>query len=283
MATAFLLVNIMGCSSTGGGRAKSQDGREAAAGETEGGSRGSGEESGASTKEAPINKTELYDGIKIALSSGEDQSVEKAVANLLSHDQSDFKALNALGLFHLSKGRTQLAKTIFKSIIEKDTKNVSALNNLGVLYSQEGDRKKAMDSFKRAVSINSIYPSANANLGSIYAVGKDFQRARPYLENAYKGGLRDLSVLTNYAAALMFDGDSEAGSVFIEALKMGSSDVNLQFNYALYLTYIKKDYKEASEIIDKIRFMGVPAQKKSILARMEETIIGSKSEETKAP
>lgn len=228
------------------------------------------------------SKKELYDGIQISLGSSDDALVEKSVANTLSHDQGDAKALNALGLYHLSKGRHSLAKMIFKSILDKDPKNAGVQNNIGVLYYQEGERRLAIDAFRKAIQINPSYAIASANLGNIFANGRDYSKAKQLLETAYRGGVKDLVVLNNYAAALMFDGKGDAESIFKEALQVGSSDGVVNFNYALYLVYIKKDYKQAGEIIDKIRFMGIPGQKKAMLTKMEETISGHGSEETKA-
>ncbi len=227
------------------------------------------------------SKKELYDGIRISLGSTDDSVVEKSVANLLSQDLSDARALNSLGLYHLSRGRDHLAKMIFKSMIDKDPKNPVAFNNLGVIYSQMGETKLAIDNFKKSMALNPNYAIVNANLGTIYAVGRDYSKAKPLLEVAYQGGVKDLAVLNNYAAVLMEYGDSDADKIFKEALQIGASDPNVVFNYALYLTYSKKNFKEASVLIDKIRFIGVPPNKKAALKRMEETISGRSIEQNK--
>lgn len=275
-------INIfLGCSSTG---TKESDEKDSGYGQGDAEVVSSSQKSGATSAlatESLPTKNELYDGIKIALEGGSDTAVEKAVANVLSQDQSDAKALNGLALYHLSKNRTQMAKMIFKSILDKDPKNTAALNNMGVLHSQIGERRQATEYFRKALSLNSGYPIANANLGSILAMGKDYSKAKKYLEIAYDGGIKDLAVLNNYATALMAEGDSDAKDVFKEALQLGGSDFNVTFNYALYLTYVKKDYKEATEVLDKIRFLGMPPQKKNIVLKMEETISGRGSEETK--
>lgn len=264
-----------GCSSFSGHSSSSEkvdandaDGRHGGA------ATGSGDSSVITADSMPTKK-ELYDQIQIALGSGDDSAVEKSVANLLSQDQGDSKALNSLALYHSSKGRFQLAKMVFKAILDKDPQNAIALNNLGALYSQTNEPKKAIDSFRKAVLAKPDYPTANANLGAIFAMGKDFGKARGFLKVAYKAGIRDLALLNNYAVSLMASGDSEAEDIFKEALKVGVSDVIVSFNYALYLTYVKKDYKEAGEMLDKIKFMGVPAQKRVALAKMEEVIGGN--------
>lgn len=223
-------------------------------------------------------KKDLYDSLQITIGSGDDEAIEKTVANLLSQDPSDSKALNSLALYHFSKGREALARMIFKNILDKDPKNSVAHNNMGVMYSQSGENRLAIESFRKALSLNPNYPAANANLGSVFAVGKDYGKARNFLEAAYKGGIKDLPVLNNFAVSLMEDGNSRADSIFKEALQIGSSDAVVSFNYALYLTYVKKDFKGASALIDKIRFMGVPPKKKQALVRMEETISGKGSE-----
>ena len=256
----------------------SEDSMSDSAGSDKGGSSGSL----SSAAEAAPTKNELYDGVKLALSSSDDTTVEKAVASILSQDQNDSKALNALALYHLSKGRTPLAKMIFKSILDKEPKNPVVLNNMGCLYSQLGERRLATEHFRKALEVKSDYPVASANLGSILAIGRDYARAKRYLENAYEGGIKDLCILNNYAIALMAEGDSDAQGIFKEALQVGSSDFTVAFNYSLYLTYIKKDYKEAAEALDKIRFLGMPPKKKNIVLKMEETISGQRAEENKS-
>jgi len=226
-------------------------------------------------------KKDLYESLQITLGGNDESVIEKTVANLLSQDPGDSKALNTLALYHLSKGRETLAKMILKSILDKDAKNAIIHNNLGVLYSQSGETRLAIEAFRKAVSLNPNYPIANANLGSIFAVGRDYGKAKHFLELAYRGGVKDLSVLNNFAVSLMEEGSSQAENIFKEALQIGASDSNVSFNYALYLTYIKKDFREAGALIDKIRFMGVPPKKKQALVRMEETISGKTSEESK--
>lgn len=223
-------------------------------------------------------KKDLYESLQITLGGDDESVIEKTVANLLSQDMGDAKALNTLALYHFSKGREYLAKMIFRNILEKDPKNSVAHNNLGVIYSQIGETRLAIDSFRKAVALNGNYPVANANLGSIFAVGRDYGKAKHHLETAYRGGVKDLSVLNNFAVSLMEQGSSQADSIFREALQIGASDSIVSFNYALYLTYVKKDYKEAGALIDKIRFMGVPPKKKQALVKMEETISGKTSE-----
>ncbi len=223
-------------------------------------------------------KKDLYESLQITLGGDDESVIEKTVANLLSQDMGDAKALNTLALYHFSKGRESLSKMIYRNILDKDPKNAVAHNNLGVLYSHIGETRLAIDSFRKAVALNGNYPVANANLGSIFAVGRDYGKAKHHLETAYRGGVKDLSVLNNYAVSLMEQGSSQADSIFREALQIGASDSIVSFNYALYLTYVKKDYKEAGALIDKIRFMGVPPKKKQALVKMEETISGKGSE-----
>lgn len=283
----FIMQGIVGCSS-GGTKQKSSShnaqNSEAASVESIMGSPSTPSRS-APANPAPVEvvptKTELYDGVQMAFTTGDDTAVEKAVAAVLSQDQNDFKVLNSLALFHLSKGRIPLAKMILKNVIDKDPKNIAALNNMGVVFSQMGDRRQASEFYRKALSIKSNYPIAAANLGSILAGGKDYSKAKKYLEIAYDGGVKDAALLNNYAASLMADNDRSTQSMFKEALQQGGSEFAISFNYALYLTYIKKDYKEANEILDKIRFLGMPPNKKNAVLKMEETISGMGSEETK--
>ncbi|MEY4617106.1 MAG: hypothetical protein RJB66_2066 [Pseudomonadota bacterium] len=286
--SSLLLVHLLvGCSS-GGNKQKTTSGQRGSSGaeapsvESVVGEPGSTAKSSSSPiVDVVPSKNELYDGVQMALTSGQDASVEKAIAAVLSQDQNDSKALNSLALFHLSKGRTPLAKMILKNILDKEPKNIAALNNMGVIYGQLGERRQATEFYRKALAVKSNYPIAAANLGAILAGGKDYSKAKKYLEIAYEGGIKDVSLLNNYGAALLADNDSDTQDIFKQALKEGGSDFAVSFNYALYLTYVKKDYKEANEMLDKIRFLGMPANKKSAILKMEETISGSASEESK--
>lgn len=278
---------IASCSSSGSGSKNSSEGDANsgggfASGAQEGSASISSGESKNNTKAEPDEslplKKDLYESLQITLGGDDESVIEKTVANLLSQDMGDAKALNTLALYHFSKGREYLAKMIFRNILDKDPKNFVAHNNLGVLYSQIGETRLAIDSFRKAIALNANYPMANANLGSIFAVGRDYGKAKHHLELAYRGGVKDLSVLNNFAVSLMEQGSSQADSIFKEALQIGASDAIVSFNYALYLTYVKKDYKDAGALIDKIRFMGVPPKKKQALIKMEETISGKVSE-----
>lgn len=284
VVTSVFLLHITSCTT---GSKKSSDG---STGGSESGSSSSAQEGFSSSLDSKSGvkaeppdesvppKKDLYDSLQITLGGDDESAIEKTVANLLSQDMGDAKALNTLALYHFSKGRESLSKMIFRSILDKDPKNAVAHNNLGVLYSQIGETRLAIDSFRKAVALNANYPVANANLGSIFAVGRDYGKAKHHLEVAYQGGVKDLSVLNNFAVSLMEQGSSQADSIFREALQIGASDSIVSFNYALYLTYVKKDYKEAEALIDKIRFMGVPPKKKQALVKMEETISGKASE-----
>lgn len=285
VTTSILSFYITSCSSSGSNNASSQGDSNIADGSAsnnQGGSASIGGDSKSNAKVEPDEslppKKDLYDSLQITLGGDDEAVIEKTVANLLSQDMGDAKALNTLALYHFSKGREYLAKMIFRNILDKDPKNSVAHNNLGVLYSQIGETRLAIDSFRKAVALNANYPVANANLGSIFAVGRDYGKAKHHLELAYRGGVKDLSVLNNFAVSLMEQGSSQADSIFREALQIGASDAIVSFNYALYLTYVKKDYKDAGALIDKIRFMGVPPKKKQALIKMEETISGKASE-----
>lgn len=277
---SFLIPNLfIGCSSTSTGMKKISEGTENS---TSASTTASGSGADGNGESLPTKK-ELYDGIQIALGSNDDTAIEKAVASVLSQDQNDTKALNSLALFHLSKGRTPLAKMILKLVLDKDAKNVTALNNMGVIHSQLGEARLAAEFFRKALAVKSDYPIASANLGMILARGKDYGKAKKNLEIAYEGGIKDVAVVNNYAVALTGTEDRDAQKFFKEALQIGASDPLVAFNYALFLTYVKKDYKEANDILDKVRFVGLPANKKAVLAKMEETINGQGSVETKTP
>lgn len=286
--TSVLSLMITSCSSSGS-KTSSTDSSDSASGSgsssnsQEGSASSLDSKSGSKSDSSPPDETvppkkDLYATLQITLGGDDESVIEKTVANLLSQDMGDAKALNTLALYHFSKGREYLAKMIFKNILDKDPKNSVAHNNLGVLYSHIGETRLAIESFRKAVALNGNYPVANANLGSIFAVGRDYGKAKHHLETAYRGGVKDLSVLNNFAVSLMEQGSTQADSIFREALQIGASDSIVSFNYALYLTYVKKDYKEAGALIDKIRFMGVPPKKKQALVRMEETISGKTSE-----
>lgn len=264
-------VFITGCSS---GSKKADSGIER--GEGSSGSPSASRDEGGSNDEDNSNRSGSrkgnYKDLKEAIEDGNEKAIEKVAGNYLSEDKGDTKTLNALALHHLSKKRYQLARMILKSVLEKDPKNPSALNNLGVVYQSENEPRRALEYFKKAYAVAPNFGPSNANLGTLYARAQDYTKARRHLEKAYDNGIRDLSLLQSYSAALIAEGSDKAEDILDEAKKIDERALGIQWNYATYLVYIKKDFKKAREVLDRLSMMGVSPENKESLRRMEEIL-----------
>lgn len=228
------------------------------------------------TSGKPIESSEknyeaLYSDLKAALVTKDDLLVERSTVGILESDANNIKALNALAMHHAGKKRYSLAEFILNRVKKNEGNSYVIYNNLGVLNFQQGKKREGIGYFKQALMVKPNYGIAAANLGAYFAEVKDYGKARSSLEIAYKAGIKDISILNNYAISLMATGSS-AGEVFEEAMEIGSKNVNFLVNYCIFLVEVKKDLSKAKTILEKLKFIGPDENRKEVVMNLEKKI-----------
>jgi tetratricopeptide (TPR) repeat protein len=86
-------------------------------------------------------------------------------------------ALYNLGNVYKDSGRLNEAIDCFRKSLELDPQNADAFNNLGMIYKDKGQINDATASFKKAIQLNPNHVIAYYNLGVIYKDKKQFDDA----------------------------------------------------------------------------------------------------------
>lgn len=203
--------------------------------------------------EAPESKGVLSEAIR----SGSDEQIYKAATGLLSQNPKDFKAINALGVYHYKKGHFIAALYFFNKALGLSPKQSEIYSNIGVIHIAMDEKHDAIQAFRKAIELNPNDGVAAANIGSIYAAEEDYSKALVALEIAYRRGNKDPKILNNYAIALTANGKNDkAKSIYEEALAVQSTNKDLMLNYAILLVDQLGKNQEGLEVINRLKFLG---------------------------
>ncbi len=207
------------------------------------------------TKEPTSRETE--DALSSALKSQNSETLFKAATQRLSTNPKDPRALIALAQYHYSKSQFG-ASEYFLTLAEGVRSNAPEIhNNLGLIHLRRGDETKAIRSFRKAIELDSRYAPAAAQLGSIYLKHKDYARAQPALEIAYREYRKNPSIVTNYGSVLLATGQfQKADKVFREALKLDDGNKEAVFNLAILLVEFQNKNQEGLDFINRLKFLG---------------------------
>ena len=204
-----------------------------------------------------------------AIRSQSDEKILKATAQALLQNPSDVKALNALALFNYKKGRLVAAKYLLLKAIQVQGTS-ETYNNLGIVHLALNDKREALLAFRQAFTLNPQDGVTAANLGAIFVAQKDFNKAIVALETAYQKGFRDFRVLNNYALALTATGKgSQAQAIYEKALKEQSNNKDILLNHAILLIEVLNKYKEGSEVLNRLKFVGGSSEQRSRIKDLE--------------
>lgn len=185
---------------------------------------------------------------------------------LLNPKQVD--ALHALGVVHFRRNQPKAAEYFWTQALRQNPQHIPSLNNLGFLLLQRGEVREALASLRKG--LDRSYPRVAANLGSYFAESKDYAKAQVALSEAVQRGYREARIFNNLALAQMAMGRiREAGISFQEAVKLEPNNVSILFNQALFMIDHQKDQAQGLALIERIRFLGVPADLRSELISLE--------------
>ena len=207
-----------------------------------------------------------YELLSIAIKTSSDDDIKRLTSQMLLNNPNDVKALNALAMHKFRSGKSDYAKLLLDRAVKANPKVSAIYSNLGVIQMQEAElqkkeslKKEAIGLFKKAISINPSDMIASANIGVIYAENRDFQKALPYLDTAYKNGLRDPKFLNNFGISLArMDRAEMAVDVLKQAFEAEKGAPEIIMNYAIVLIDYTKNYKEGLEVLDRLKMVGVP-------------------------
>ena len=207
-----------------------------------------------------------------AIRSQSDEKIFKASTQVLLQNSSDPKALNALALYNYKKGRLQAAKYLLSKALQVQASS-EIYNNLGVVHLALEENREALQAFRQAFNLNPQDGVTAANLGAIFVDQKDYNKAVVALETAYQKGFRDARVLNNYAIALTATGKgAQAQGIYDKALKDQSNNKELLLNDSILLIEVLKKYKEGSEVLNRLKFVGVTPEQKSRIKDLENKV-----------
>lgn len=205
-----------------------------------------------------------------AIRDQNDQLIFSEASVALIRNPKDSKALNAMAMYHYKMGRFDLSEYLLRQGI-KATPNSSELhNNLGVVLLATNQERDAILSFRQAMMTNPSDPVAGANLGAIYVKEKDFSKAVLALEVATRRGSKDPRTQLNYAVALTATGQAaKAQKIYKDLLSDNENNREALLNYAILLVDHLQQYREGLEIINRLKFVGGPADSRLSINELE--------------
>lgn len=205
-----------------------------------------------------------------AIREQNDQQIFSEASLALIRNPKDSKALNAMAMYHYKMGRFDLSEYLLRQGI-KATPNLSELhNNLGVVLLATQQNREAILAFRQAMVLNPNDPVAGANLGAIYVKEKDFSKAMFALDVAIRKGIKDSRTQLNYAVALTATGQAtKAQKIYKDLLSENENNREALLNYSILLVDHLKQYKEGLELINRLKFVGGPADSRLSINELE--------------
>lgn len=219
---------------------------------------------------AQPTKPQKLSALAEAIRSQSDEKVYEVSTEILAENPSDVKALNALAMYHYKKGRFDLSESLLKRALALSKNSVELHNNLGVVLLATQQQREAILTFRKALELDPNDTVASANLGAIYVREKDYGKAVIVLETAVKKGMKEPRILNNYAIALAGTGSfSKSRDLYQQILKDQQNNREVLYNYAILLIENLQDYKTGLEVINRLKFVGGPAETRQRIIALE--------------
>ena len=205
-----------------------------------------------------------------ALKTQDEDKIVAAAEKIISENPADIRALNSMAMVHYRHGKFEVSRNLLSSGLKLQPKSAELHSNLGLVLYSMGETFDGIKELRKAVEIMPDHAQANATLGSIYVQNKDYAKAIIVLETAYLKGVRDLKTLNNYAITLSVRKENSlAQEMFEKILKETPHDKEVMMNYAIFLIENLEKYKEGLDLINRLKFVGVPPESKSRILALE--------------
>lgn len=221
--------------------------------------------------EKPVIETKsLEQKLNEAIAKKNEEQISSIATQMLSINSKSTKALMAMGSVDFKKGRLESAEMFFRRALKENPNLASAHNNIGLIYLEQKNPSEAIREFRNGLKIEPNDPTLNANLGSLFVASKDYTKGEIALETAIQSGLKDPKVLNNYAIALSHNSKiDEAEKIYERLLKDDPSGRDIMLNYSILLIDKKQKYKQGLEILNRLKFVGVPQEARNIIKDLE--------------
>ena len=134
----------------------------------------------------------------------------------------------------------------------------------------QGEQREAVQLLKAGLNHKADDTGILINLGAIYISQKDYSNAEVALETVYNRGTKDVKAATNYAVALAANKKySEASTVYKKLVSENTSAREIMLNYSIHLVENVKDYKQGLDLINRLKFVGVPDGARNVINDLE--------------
>ncbi|MEC9281987.1 MAG: hypothetical protein VX642_04705 [Bdellovibrionota bacterium] len=203
-----------------------------------------------------MNPDKLSDELEEALKANKTNEIPVLAGKILSRDENNVAALNALGVYNYQRNKLGIASIFWNRVLKLQNRNSQALNNLGVIAAKESKDSDAITFFKKAIKADSSNVSAYANLGALYIKYYNFKSAEATLELAKSDLSKKVEFLNNYGLALYGAGDpSKSIDVLQEAISKSPKNIPLATNYVAILVHSGKDLMKAEKLVTQLKLL----------------------------
>lgn len=102
-----------------------------------------------------------------------------------------------LGYIYFQKKDYQKAETFYEKAVSLNDNNYRAHYNLGLTFLALGKKDRAVEQYKKAIEISPKAQGGHLSLGELYVTMKDYAKAEPELDAAYKDDPGDAQLLAD--------------------------------------------------------------------------------------
>lgn len=205
-----------------------------------------------------------------AVRAQNDDAISAATTEILTQNPKDLRALNALAMVYYKRGRYEAAEYLINKAMVVNSNRAELYSNLGLIRLAQGEKREAITAFRKGLELNSNDAVIGANLGAIYIKEKDYSKAEIALEIPVRKGTKDLKTLNNYAIALTGVGKHDkALGIYESLLKNNPGKPDIMLNYSILLIDHKQKYREGIDILNRLKFVGVPSEARNLIKDLE--------------
>lgn len=210
------------------------------------------------------------DELEQAILTGDDERIKKVSLDLLQINSKNYKALNALAMYHYKKRQYEASVLLLNKALDVNPKASEVYNNYGLIELAKNNKKEALIMFRKALEANSDNHFAAANAGAIYVKEMDYSKAVSALEKSASKGKAGFESLNNYAIALTATGKiNEAGDIYEKILDENQDNKAYMLNYAILLIDKQQKFKEGLDLINRLKFVGMENESRQVIKYLE--------------